>query len=168
MSIRILIQDAISREDLFILPVTDPYIKRSRIIVLNNLLNEYVKSDDIRAGALQAEMESYIGGDLISASLDPREAGDAFFGLLDPAADGWWDLRSRDPRPGLRVLGAMIERDYFVGLVLKTRKELLTEKDWELAIRECKREWERFAATLLPPNLGASVDDYFSNAYCVD
>lgn len=86
---------------------------------------------------------------------------------LTPPEDGLFDIRSRDPKPGMRVLGAFVSRDYFVGLVPRTRRLLQGEKDWQDAISECNREWQRcFHA--LRPYIGATADDYLSNCTCVD
>ena len=42
-------------------------------------------------------------------------------GLLAPREDAFWDIRSRDPRPGLRVIGHFAETDVFVALVWRPR-----------------------------------------------
>jgi hypothetical protein len=128
---------------------------------------EYVVSDDIRAGQLHAELDSFIGGDKIVLSMIPRNAGNAFMGILDPPNNGLFDIRSRDPRPGMRILGGFGRKDFFIGLALRERRTLVTEQDWNRAIAECKREWQhRFHSSL--PLIGAFPNDYLTNCECMD
>ena len=163
----ILAQDCISDGRLFHLHPYVPSTRIARLICVSPSVMDYLQSNDMRAGQLQAELDSFIGGDKIAISMVPRNAGSAFIGLLAPAEDGIFDIRSIDPSPAIRVFGAFVRRDYFVGLVHRTRKMLKTERDWEIAIADCKREWKHcFHASL--PLTGASPNDYLSNWTCLD
>ena len=167
MSIDILIEDSTGGGKLFKLLPYEPSTRIIRLIYLAPVVMNYVASDDPRAGYLHAELDSFISGDNIVISMVPRNAATAFIGILDPPENGMFDIRSRDPRPAMRILGGFARKDVFIGLVLRTRKLLLTEKDWDVAIAECKRKWQsRFHALL--PLTGASPSDYLSNCTCMD
>ncbi len=104
--------------------------------------------DDIsyerRFGRLRADLEHFVTGGYISVSLIPYKAGTAYMGKLD--ANEVWDIRSRDPRPGLRVFGRFAARDVFIGLGWAPRsrnwagKKLLgagDSQEWRDEISEC-------------------------------
>lgn len=96
-----------------------------------------------RGGQLGADLDHFVAGDLITASLTAADATTAYMARLDPPSDAVWEIRSRDPKPGIRVLGGFADTDTFVGLVCKTRSPL-GHKDsdaWTRAINECKAEW---------------------------
>ncbi len=63
----------------------------------------------------------FIAGKVISVGWDPMKKGvSAFMARLAPVEDEVWDIRSRDPSPGIRVLGSFSERDVFVALLWQT------------------------------------------------
>lgn len=49
----------------------------------------------------------------------------AFMARTNPVQDGIISLRSRDPSPGIRLLGAFCEQDVFLGLSWHWRRRLL-------------------------------------------
>lgn len=123
-----------------------------------------------RANRLRADLESFVKGDPISVSMTPYEHKSAYLGLLDKPEHEVWDIRSRDPNPGLRVLGRFAETDVFVGLVWRPRSVNWGERnalgngkslEWEFAKLECEQEWDR----LFPHHSaihGADLGDYIS------
>ncbi len=126
-----------------------------------------------RCGQLRANMEVFMGGELIPVCLNPFQAKAAYMGLLDPVGDGIFDIRSRDPKPGLRVFGAFAETDTFIALTWCPRsvavswagKKPLGDRDsreFRDAILECKTAWRRFFPTY-PPVTGDNLRDYISN-----
>lgn len=167
MSMDSLIEQSLSDGRLFRAHPFHPATKIARLICVSGSIWEYLTGSEIRAGQLHAELDSFTGGDNIVISMKPRGADTAFIGILEPPTDGIFDIRSRDPRPGMRILGAFARRDYFIGLVLRQRKFLLTESDWDIAIAECKRKWRRRFYELLPLT-GASPNDFLSNWTCLD
>lgn len=167
MSIDILIEQCAADRRLFQIHPYVPHTKIVRELYVSPSVKSYLESSQIRAGQLHGQLDSFIGGNKIVISMLPRNAGNAFFGLLEPPSNGLWDLRSIDPRPALRILGAFAKKDCFIGLVLRTRSTLKTEKDWDVAITECKREWRvRFHALL--PLTGGIPNDHFSNWVSMD
>jgi hypothetical protein len=69
-----------------------------------------------RFGKLRADLEAFVKGEKVAVCLDPYVARNAYMGRLDQPNDEVWDVRSRDPKPALRVFGRFAERDVFVAL----------------------------------------------------
>lgn len=168
MSTQALIEDSLSHGTLRRLHPWNPATKLVRLIYLSPTVFEYVQSDEIRAGLLHQTLDVFIGGAKITITMTPRKKQNtAYMGLLDPIENGILDIRSIDPAPALRILGAFARKDHFIGLVHRFRKEMLTENDWTLAIEECRREWKKRFHALLPI-VGDNPNDYLSNYSCVD
>ncbi len=74
-----------------------------------------------RVGRLQGDLESFVKGEHVALSMTPFEHGNAFLALMDPVTDGTWEIRSRDPDPGLRVFGRFPCADTFVALSWEPR-----------------------------------------------
>lgn len=121
---------------------------------------------------VRVDLESYIAGDQVSVCLEPYKAEDALFGRLDKPADEVWDIRSRNPRPGIRILGRFAECDCFVAFSCWPRSvELeylprppLGQRDsaeWAGAIKECKADWRKLFYDY-PAHTGKTVNDYIS------
>ena len=169
MSIQGLIEDCLAAGTLFPLHPWLPSIRPVRIVYVSRPVRDYIQSGGERAGYLHGDLDSFIGGDTITVSMIPREAREAYMGILHPAMDGIWDIRSRDPRPSLRLLGGFARRDAFIGLVLYERKLLrdFFSREWEFAIRQCKREWSRRFHAYTPVT-GDDLHAYLSNYSSVD
>jgi len=169
MSIQGLIQHCLATEQLFPLHPWLPSTKQTRFVYVSRSVRDFIDSDDERAGQLHADLDLFIGGDVITASMVPRKAGKAYMGLLHPATDGIWDIRSRDPSPALRLLGGFVWKDAYIGLILEKRALLgaFNSAPWKVAIRKCKTEWRnRFHA--YPPLTGDDLHGYLSNGSRVD
>lgn len=128
-----------------------------------------------RCSRLRANLESFVLGDVISACTVPFSAGKAYLGLLSPPTAGYWDIRSRDPKPSLRILGGFARYDTFVGLIPAVRcdpseyldRGPLGDKfspEWRSAILETKAEWKRLFLAY-PPISGTDLNDLFSKPY---
>lgn len=70
----------------------------------------------LRVGRLRADLEEFIKGSELTACLVPFEAEAAYMGRLAPPEDGYWDIRSRDPSPAIRVVGGFAETNVFIAL----------------------------------------------------
>lgn len=114
-----------------------------------------------RAGRLRADLEHFVNGGVISVSMTPRRAGSAFMARLEPLGSQLWDVRSRDPSPAIRVVGAFSETDVFVALVWAFRSSLKSNQDWQQLIQQCQGSWRALFSTLLPHG-GDDVRDYIS------
>ena len=125
-----------------------------------------------RFGELRADLEAFVKGEKVAVCLDPYIARNAYMGRLDGPSDEVWDVRSRDPRPALRVFGRFAERDVFVALTWSPRsipllgylRKPLGDKDsreWRDAIIECKAEWKKLFQAY-EPIPGPNLHDYIS------
>jgi hypothetical protein len=85
---------------------------------------------------------------------------------LDPEPDEIWEIRVRDPKPGLRIFGSFIKQDEFVALTAAPHECLDTEEDWNRAIQQYKGEWNRhFTSRAFS---GSYPHDYLTNAIILD
>jgi len=132
-----------------------------------------------RAGALRADLESFVRGENIVVCLTPYKARHSDFGLLDPVSDGAWDYRSRKARPSIRLLGHFADIDTFVALTWWPRtgtldwsnKLPLADADarthsmrWRVAIHECCERWFEILPNSTPVT-GQKVENYVSGKF---
>ena len=117
-----------------------------------------------RCGSLRADLDRFITGGLITAAVDPFKGGkQANIKQLDPYPDEVWEIRSRVPRPGIRVLGRFADTDVFVALTWWHREPLRGpgSKEWRAAIVECRVKWRNLFLAY-DPKSGADIHDYIS------
>jgi hypothetical protein len=123
MSIRAEINHRIAEGRLFHLPC----LIRSAPTVRTMLVGEEVHAvtvppwDNTAAGQrfarLRGDLDAFTEGRLISIAEDPyTKPKSAYMARIDPISDEVWDIRSRDPSPAIRVMGAFAETDVFVAL----------------------------------------------------
>jgi hypothetical protein len=60
-------------------------------------------------------------GQEIAVSVVPFEHRTAYMGILDPVSEGIWEIRSRDPNPGMRILGRFACKDTFIAFDVRLR-----------------------------------------------
>jgi hypothetical protein len=119
-----------------------------------------------RCGKLRADLDMFVEGRLISVARDSRRAGTAYMSQLEPAQNEVWDIRSRDPRPGIRVFGRFAETDVFVALTWSERLTLgkAGSAEWRGEIERCKAIWRALFPTY-PPHSGVKLHDYVSTKF---
>lgn len=174
MSIRQRIEDAIAEARLLVFEPEFDSDESVRSLLLHPQLkadiSERVEEWGRRVGRLQADFESFVKGEHISLSMTPFEHKTATMGLLAPTADGTWEVRSRDPKPGLRVFGKFPCADTFVALsweprsVRFGRKQPLGDRlslEYQLALIETNELWNT-ALPDLAPLTGGNYRDYVS------
>ena len=174
MSIAWSIEDAISAGHLRVFMSEFDSDELIRSILLHPQLEAqiYERAEEWgrRVGRLQGDFESFVRGQHIALSMTPFEHKSAFMGLMHPPADGTWEIRSRDPKPGLRVFGKFPCADTFVALSWEPRSVHFGEKrplggryslEYQLALIETNDLWK----TALPdvvPLTGGTYRDYVS------
>lgn len=88
---------------------------------------------------------------------------DTYLSRLSPAEDEVWEIRGRAPRPTIRVFGRFAERDCFVALGWRLRKELggADSIEFRREVLNCRADWRRIfsAYDAFKRN---TVDDYIS------
>lgn len=122
-----------------------------------------------RAGRLRANFDMFISGLVISVGQHPyKKKISAYMSPLDPPPDEVWEIRSRDPKPGIRVFGRFSEKDVFVALTWGYREDLHGPKsrEWRDAREGCKAEWRRLFHPY-GPHTGSTPHDYISNIILV-
>ncbi len=101
----------------------------------------------------------------LSVAEDPRKKPNwAYMAQVEPISSRFWDIRSIDPRPGVRAFGGFCERDTFVALTWDYRENLETEEDWKEAVQQCGKVWNDLLSPH-PPFQGARLNDYLSENF---
>ena len=122
-------------------------------------------SVDRRNGLLREQLDRFTLGYRISVGMDPFDKRKtAYMARLHPVRDGFWCIRSIDPRPSLRVFGGFAATDVFVALSVSERKELGGPKSraWRDEIVRSKVAWRNLFAAYGPLK-GNSVHDYLTD-----
>ena len=174
MSIQQNIEDAISvgRLLVFVLEFDSDEVVRPVLLHprLADAISEGVEKWGRRVGRLKGDFESFVKGEHMALSMTPFEHKTAFMGLMDPITDGTWEIRSRDPKPGLRVFGKFACTDTFVALSWEPRSVRFGRKsplgdrhsqEYEFALIEANERWNA-ALPNLAPLTGGNYRDYVS------
>lgn len=130
------------------------------------------EKDGIRMGRTLAMLDNFVEGRRISVRLPPSKKVDAYIALLDKADEEIWEIRVRDPRPGVRIFGRFACLNVFIGLLPVYREDLTDSKAikpkeaedklWNQAKLRCRSEWEKLFP-LVAPHTGKIPHDYISN-----
>lgn len=120
--------------------------------------------DEVRLSRARQDVDNFISGAMMSARMPPSKDVHAQLALLDPASGEVWEIRSRDPKPGVRIFGRFSERNYFIALTVVFREQLATDDDWSREIERCKREW-RVLFPSYNPISGSEVHTYASKLF---
>lgn len=148
-----------------------------RTLVISEEVNQLIDGPWVsstlerRANRLRADLEAFVKGDWIGVSLTPHAHKTAYMGRLDAPKDEVWDVRSRDPKPGLRVFGRFAEVDLFIGFTWQPRSVEWADRrplgngtslEWHFEIIECQQQWGSLFPTYTPKH-GAEIHDYISS-----
>jgi hypothetical protein len=149
-----------------------PGIGNARTIILNQAtldatnLSRWKGNDRYRLGRLRGDLDRFIGGDRVSVMLFPRaKSATTYLKRLEPVTDEVWEIRSCDPKPGVRVLGRFSELDVFIGLAWDFH-ENLHGRSWESVRQRCLEEWRRLFPSC-SAHSGENHNAYVSRAYAV-
>lgn len=148
-----------------------------RVLIASEEVNRLItgpwedEKEELRSGRLWADFDRYVEGRLISLSLDNpyRKSKSTYAARLDPVREDVWEIRSRDPKPGIRVFGRFADVDVFVALTWDYRENLggPYSKEFDRERERCKAEWRKLFNTY-PTIFGSAVDEYISeNAFLV-
>jgi hypothetical protein len=126
-----------------------------------------------RCGSLHADLDRFVQGGLIPVAERPFLRGKtAYMRQLFRWREQVWEIRSRDPQPGIRVLGRFADTDVFIALNWFYRTELggPASKAWRDAIVGCKTEWRNLFPAYEPKPSGDGHDyptACISNTYLI-
>jgi hypothetical protein len=121
-----------------------------------------------RCFVLRADLDRFSQGGLIAIAERPfRKGKTAYMRQLFRWREEVWEIRSRDPNPGIRVLGRFAETNVFVALTWHKRADLLgpESRAWRDAIVTCKTEWRNLFPAYQPKSGDAASvypTDYIS------
>ena len=165
MSIADHVQAQVCEGCLFHIEPLDPSSALKRVMVVSDEIWRLIdgpwsnKFLERRGNRLRADLEAFVKGDNLSISMTPYEHRVAYMGLLAPPERGYWDIRSRDPQPGLRVLGHFAKIDLFVALVWYPRSVEVDGRlplkssrglNWEVAKLQCEEAWQKLFPSHMP------------------
>ncbi len=127
-----------------------------------------------RCFSLRADLERFVHGGMIPVAERPMCRGrTSYMRQLFRWRNEVWEIRSRDPQPGIRVLGRFADTDIFIALSWWFRSDLGGPGDrrWRDAIVDCKTKWTHLFPTYQPITSGgahAYPNSYISaNTYLV-
>ncbi len=124
--------------------------------------------EGLRRSGFRGELDAFTKGEEFSVAEDPfKKPGYAMLARVHPVSDEIWDIRSSDPRPGIRGLGAFGGKDFFIAIVWDYRENFDEDADhWTSEIERCKAVLNELFGSI-PRFRGASLDEYISNYYAV-
>jgi hypothetical protein len=165
MSIRETIQHRIGEGRLFLLPPALPSDPSARSVFISEEIRRLTlgpwldEKQERRWGRVRADLDSFTIGQLISIGHK-----NAYMSRLEKPEDEVWDIRCRDPSPGIRVFGRFAEQDIFIALTQSERKPLgdRNSAEWEREIKHCQAEWRKLFHPYQPVS-GVMPDDYISD-----
>jgi hypothetical protein len=169
MSIYDEIQNRIIEGRLFLLEPALPDAAHMRRVFASSDVNSLLLGpwDDTdsatRCNYLRADIDKFIEGQIVTVAQRSRAAGVADLAQLQPQREEVWEIRSRNPKPSLRVFGRFADTDVFIALTWSPRIPLAGwgSRAWRDAIVGCKTEWAKLF-TPYPPKSGAEIHDYIS------
>ncbi len=123
--------------------------------------------DGYRLAMFRGTLDAFTQGDCIAVAEDPfKKPSSAFMARIDPVSDDLWDIRSIDPRPGIRCFGGFVGKDAFVALTWNYRENVSDREDWRCEVDGCRTGWRQLFDPY-PPFHGANLDEYLSNFIAV-
>lgn len=114
-----------------------------------------------RIGQLRRDLDRFSAGGNVTVGYGKEKS--CFLKLLDPRDEQVWEIRSRDPKPSIRVFGRFACRNVFIATHKAFRRTLADERiEWAREIRTCKAIWRGIFPTF-DPHSGDSIDAYLSD-----
>ncbi len=96
-----------------------------RVMLLHPFVDHFLQQQERhpRIGRLRADLEAFVMGQELAISTIPYKHHSAYMGILDPIDEGIWEIRSRDPNPGIRIFGQFACKDTFIAFDVKLRSK---------------------------------------------
>jgi len=122
------------------------------------------------AAVRRADLDSFVEGrKVIAVAKHPFKGGKkSDFKRLHKARDEVWEFRSRNPQPGIRILGRFAAKDIFIAFRWSERRELggPHSRAWRNAMVGCKTDW-RHLFPAYNPFTGSDLYGYITNIILV-
>lgn len=122
-----------------------------------------------RIARWRADLDAFSNGSQITMSFEPyTKPNSTYMARTCPVSDAIWDIRSRDPKPGLRVLGGFSEIDVFICLDWEYRDSLggPNSREWKNFILRSKTLWKQLFHDYKRVS-GDDARNYLSDKYTV-
>ena len=123
------------------------------------------KAEEHRCGKLWEDFDRFVEGRLIAVALDSpyKKPKNTYLSRMDPTGNEVWQIRSRDPKPAIRVFGRFAYRDCFVGFSWSYRNKLggSGSTEFRKEIRTCLASWRHIFPSY-NAFTGDSVNEYIS------
>lgn len=122
------------------------------------------REQELRWGFVMSDLCVFVRDPWITIAVESRRAKAAYMARLQPDDSEVWDIRCRDPKPGIRLLGRFAEKNVFVALTWEERLPLrnFESPEWRAATSRCTIEWNRRFWS--EPFRGHFPDDYLDGA----
>ncbi len=160
-------------KQLFHLPLYLPCEDTMREVFVSDEVHEVATPpwpenyEGLRRSGFRGELDAFTQGDEFSVAEDPFiKPGFAMLARVHPVSDEIWDIRSTDPNPGIRSLGAFGGKNLFLALTWDYRENFDIPGHWKAEIGRCKAKWNELFGPISRFK-GASLDEYISNYYAV-
>ena len=124
-------------------------------------------ADEKRLSRLRGDLDAFVLGQRISIADHPYDKDKtAYMARVDPVEKEIWDIRSIDPKPGIRVLGCFARTDLFISLVWEYRTNLDGPGGplWEAFVQRAEHTWRQFSLGL-NPHVGSDISAYVSDKF---
>lgn len=99
-------------------------------------------ADGVRWGIHRRQLDRFLMGVPVSVRKPGNNDADSFLAKLHKT-DGIWEMRGVSPPPAIRILGYFAEKDVFIALVWRRRKDLKgwRSPEWRQATGETVAAW---------------------------
>jgi hypothetical protein len=162
MSIDDEIGNRVAERRLFPMRPKAPGAAERRVMFVSEWLNRPLASDTVadveRIARLEAQLSHFVEGGIVDWN---------YMRPLKKPAHAVFEIRSRRPRPSIRVFGRFAQKDVFVALSAALRAPLAGEgsRPWRDEIVRCHSLWRQLFPTY-DPLTGDSLHDLISeNVY---
>ncbi len=126
--------------------------------------------EDTRLGQRHARarvhVDTFTEGLKIAVRFPPSKSIAAHTALLTERSEEVWEMRARDPSPGIRIFGRFLRKDRFVALTWDYKENSETPEQYEYQKGRCSRAWSALFVSMLPYT-GANVHEYVTNCIAV-
>ncbi len=153
-------------EKLFYLPPEISGLVRTREIFVSVEVEANVHPpwqenwDGYRLSQFRGTLDAFTTNQRVSIALKPFDKpGSAFIAATHPVTYDVWDIRSIDPKPGIRCLGCFGGKDFFIALTWNYRENM---DDFDAEVERCRSVW-KLLFDPIPPFRGRDPDEYVSH-----
>jgi hypothetical protein len=150
-----------------------PSATEQRVICVSTLLRSQIEgpwdsdTEAARWGRVRADLESFVQGDIITIPKEGQWRNAAYMlRLIPPSSPEVWEIRSRAPKPSIRLFGRFAAKDFFVALLWEWRIFLGGPRSrmWRDVSVQCTTEWRGLFPSYDPAS-GDYPDAYLSDSF---